>query len=432
MPRRLRIGHSAASFFRGLAYVLGLNATAYYLGWTGAENAVSYSYSTDNGGSWTSTGTTIWAAVTGKTASTLYHCKVRAYDSSGIYDELTLDVTTKGVSDPVTIVSVIGTGTNPYTGGACNYASPDLWEADLNALAGSSSLVTGNCVLEGWLASQQFLNTPCVIEGATTSATCYRHLTAGPGQSFRDPADRRTARLGYDTTRGASMRYNSVSSLPTVDLREGFARVSRLQIYSAGNGTSTFGGWGIHTSSSTNPVYVDQCFVVSGTTEFVLSANYGPHYITDSIFVNNRTNSTPDNIAEENNGVVHTNCIFIAVGNAPPVATVARTGPPGPTPWCYFTDCALFGATNLHDVHWGKGTGGTSATAGTGTPVYSNSFTDSAQCMDITSAVVGLPSGVTQIAVTGLFESTSSSISVMDFRPRSGSALLTADITGCW
>jgi hypothetical protein len=199
-------------------------------------------------------------------------------------------------------------------------------------------------------------------------------------------------------------------------------------IHSAGNGTSTFGGWGIHTSSSTLPVYVDQCFVVSGTDEFVLSANYGPHYITDSIFINRRTNTAPENIAEENNGVLHTNCIFVAVGLQPPVATVARV------PLTHFTDCALFGALYLHDAQYGTGNGTPSDASASpqGHPVYSNSFTDSAKCLDTSGAAVSLPSGVTQISLAGLFESTSSSVTTMDFRPASGSALLAADITGCW
>lgn len=426
------VAWAAAEFFRGGMYILGRNATTYYLGWTGAENALSYSYSTNNGSTWTSAGTTIWAAISGKTASTLYHCKVRAYDSGGTYAELSLDVTTKGASDPQTVVSVVGAGSNPYTGGSCAYAHPAQWEADLTTIAGSANLVTANVELECWLLDEEFLNSPlggvpCSIEGATTSATCRRHLTAGPGQSFRDKPDRRTARLGYSaSSRGAAMRYTSVTTQPVVDLREGHSKVSRLLVNSAGNGTSTFGGWGIHTSSSSLPVYVDQCFVVSGTPEFVLSANYGPHYITNSIFVNRRTNAAPENIAEENNGVVHTNCIFIALGLTPPVCTVARVSASS------FTDCALIGATYLHDAQYGTGDGTVTSPVGTGIPSYANCFTDTAESKNTGGTVVGLPSGVTQIALAGLFESTSSSVSVMDLRPASGSALLAAGITGCW
>lgn len=441
MGRGLRVGASGAplpDFFSAGSYVLGLNTTSYYLGWPAAGYAVSYSYSTDGGGSWTTNGTKLWAAITGRTASTTDHTVVRAFNVSGGYFDVLLDVALPAIGSPTVVVSVIGTGTNPFTGGACDYASPDLWEAAGATIAGNASLVTANKVLEGWLLNQEFLNTPLTIEGMTSSATCYRHITAGPGCSFTDHADRRTNPLRYNAAVGAAMRYGSVTTNPTIDLREGFSRCSRIQVASTGNGTSTFGGWGVHSSSSANPVYLDRMLVQSGTYEFVISINYGPHYITNCLIVNVRpaSASAVENIAEENNGCKHYGCIFLSLGQQAIVATVARTTA------SEFQNCGFFGVQYLHDVQYG--TGGTPATLGTGTPTYSNCFTDTAQAINISGAVVGLPTGVTQIAFdtsTGSgFESKTTGMGNYDARLKTTSALrgagladtthLPIDITG--
>jgi len=417
---------------RGEAYVLGLNSTDYWLGWTEAiGTVVEYEVSLDDGGSWTPTGSQDpWLHVTGRTPAATDETKVRAVFIGGSsVRTLDLDVVLPGIGSRLCIVSVIGTDPNPFNGGgACDYATFGDWELDLVALAGGTSLAAANVLLQAWGLRQEFVNTPFTIQGATTSATCYREATAGPGQSFRDRADRDTAPHRYTGSRGCALRDGSVTDAPTIDLVEDYAHVSRLQIASTGNGTSTHGGWGIHSSRSGAPVYVDRCIIQSGTLRFVLSLNHFSHVVSNCTIVNVRPSGVGqiENIVESNGGVDTINCIQISLGQVAPVASVARQ--PGST----FTKSCAFGVQYLHDVEYGTGDGTVTTPVGTGEPGYVDFFTNTDEAIDISGAVVGLPSGVTQVDPADCFESLTNGMGNYDLRPKAGSPLLAAGVTGAY
>ncbi len=283
--------------FDSVAYAIGVDSDSYLLGWPAAAGAVSYSYAI-NGGSYTTRGTEQWAMVTGRTPSATDSVVVRAYSVSGLSADMPVSVTLAAGGTADTVFSVIGTGTNPF-GGACDYSAPHAWTtAGTTINGGNGSLVSTNKKLIGLMLAEEWLNAPVVFGDGTsaglgnnimtTSATCHRRLNVFPGHSFCDHVDRCASNeLRYDPANGAAMKYGSSTSNPIIDLREAHSGCERIQLSSVGNGTSTWGGWGIHSSSPSAPVYSDRMLVESGTNQFVYSFNYHAHIVSNCIDAGN-------------------------------------------------------------------------------------------------------------------------------------------------
>ncbi len=286
-------------------YVLGLSPTYYTLGWPRVKYATGYEYSLDDGASWTSTGTTPYAEVTGRTAGTTDLIRVRASNGTGT-SEITGSVTLPASGAPTVTRVTVGTGGDYSTPQAAEDAKP------LN-------LVSANVIYEIRLLAQEFstasiTTTGTDIQGSTTDATRYTHITAAPGAAFCDHEDRRTNPLRYNAAVGAALTHNAGAyTIITLDLREGFARASRLQVRSTGNNTSGFGGYAIHTSTAATTCRFDQCILESGTASFVLSP-YGPHIARDCVVINTRPTGT-NIVGEFSLGGKVYNCLFVSTRN---------------------------------------------------------------------------------------------------------------------
>lgn len=339
----------APDWMRAGIDIYGLNSTHYVLGWPAAlsSGSVEYEYSIDGGTTWASAGASLSVSITGRAPATSDLVKVRARGPAQTVSEtLSRTVALPPTGSPQVIVRTIGVGGD--------YPTPQAWQNGAAAELGTNNLVAANVVWEGWCLNQEFVGTyafpVCDIHGHVTNASCYMHLTAAPGASFKDHVNRRTNPLRYNASVGAALTVNQGNLLtPVIDLREGYARVSRLQIRSTGNGRTGWGGWGVHSSSPFAPVFLDDCIVESGTWQFVLSLNYGAHRTRNCLIVAVRppaaqTIQAMGPIGEQNNGSKNYNTLFISVGARSPVATVARTND------CLFQNCGFFGVDAVQDL----------------------------------------------------------------------------------
>lgn len=411
ISRRPNTAHgrgTPVSILWGALSTYALCPTSYILGWPSETGATGYEYSLDNGVSWNLVGVVNSVAVTGRTAGTTDNVRVRA---SG----LSAGTLAKSVSLPTTTTTISRTiGTGGY------YATLQAWNDDAPA-----NLVTADVVWEGLLLNEIHIGpalTPVVyIRNSIVDAVHYKHLTVAPGASFADHADRRTNPLRYNAAVGAAVACGTAAA---IEMYEDFSKVSRLQVKSAGNQTTGWGQYAIHSSVSNGfPLYIDGCILESGTADHVLSLNYGPHVVTNCAVIAtlplSATGTTPSTVGEMNNGSQVYNTLFIAVGQRYPKATVARTNN------CLFKNCGFFGVDMVQDlaVSGGEAPG----------PTYISCFTD---------ATAGtMPGGVTFMAFD---EATGSgfqnkSIDTHDLRLKSTSALINAgssdalistDITG--
>lgn len=113
------------------------------------------------------------------------------------------------------------------TAGGRDYSTIQAWED-----AAPANLVTADQVWRGeCYADSEFVGsgTRVTISGSTSSATCYKELTAATGQSFADAASKL---LRYDASKGVALR-NTNPYATCVVVNESYARLSRLQISSS-------------------------------------------------------------------------------------------------------------------------------------------------------------------------------------------------------
>lgn len=400
----------APDFYEAEIGLYGLNPSSYLIGWPmayDADGVASYAYSLDGGSNWTSTGTNVYAYVTGRTPGATDQVRVKATDSLGnVSSYLSRDVTLPSLGAVPVMMATVGTGGD--------YSTP---QAAINALP--ANLVTAGQNWEILLFNQEWLdNTGAVlldIAPRTTDATHTLRVTAFPGCSFADHPNRRTNPLRYNSTVGASLKANRNSTQnPTVDIRHGFVRFERLQVASVPVVTINGGGWGVHTSSPTYPVVMDQCIVESSNYEFVESFNYGPsallpHVLSRCVIISNRQSGASPamgRIGESGQGYIrHYNCLFVAVGQRSSQAHA------GKQPTVYFENCGFFGVDSIQSV-----TGTNAIPPG---PTYVNCFSD---------APGTLPSGITYMdfstATGAKFENITRG--THDLRLRSGSSLIGA------
>lgn len=265
--------------------VYGLSPTSYLLGWPHANDNVGvtqYEYSLDGGTNWNSAGTSVYASITGRTAATTDQVLVRAKDAAGNVSELLwYPVTLPAAGAPTWVIEYIGIGGD--------YATPAAWQtATALNLVGLNQGRLGLCLNQLFSSSGSgvyALN----MQGASVDATRFRHLSAAPGCSFVDHPSRRSNPLRLDSSYGATIS-NAVASdsedTATIRIQEGYAELSRLQVESIGNGTTTHGGFALHTSTQ-YPCKFWNLFLKTGSAEFVYAA-LGGHIISNSVILNVR------------------------------------------------------------------------------------------------------------------------------------------------
>ena len=375
--------------------VFALSDTGYVIGWSAVAGATSYQYRI-NGGAWADTDSSVSTTITGRTAGSTDTVQVRAIGASGVLPWQTSKSVTLFVAGKTTVSRTIGI--SGY------YATAQEWNDDAPA-----NLITSNVVWEGLLLNQAHTGpslTPALImNGSTADAGHYKHLTAAPGASFADHVNRRTNPLRYNNAVGAAIL---VGTTVAIELYENFGKISRLQVKSAGNQTTGWGQYAIHSSvSNGNPLYIDRCILESGTDNFVLSLNYGPHVTTNCVVIatlpDSASSITPSRIGEMNRGSLVYNTLFVAVGRRYPLATAAGTND------CYFKNCGFFGVDAIQGATESPG------------PVYENCFSDA----------TNRPTGVSFLtfdeAIGSGFEN--KTIGTHDLRLKSTSALIGAGAT---
>jgi hypothetical protein len=254
-------------------YVLALSPTYYTLGWPRVKHATSYDYSLDDGATWASSGTDPFAEITGRTAATTDLIRVRASNPSGS-DEITGSVTLPGSGAPTWTWVTVGAGGD--------WATPQLAEANrpLN-LVGLNQCYQMRLLSGAEFATVNELAAGLDVIGATTDATRYMEITAAPGHSFADHEDRMTNPLRYNPAVGAALKHSPNPSVQSsIDIREGFGRITRMQVASTT-------GYAVHTSTATTTCRFDQCILESAGVNYVLSPN-GPHIATRCVIINTR------------------------------------------------------------------------------------------------------------------------------------------------
>lgn len=378
-------------------YVLGLSPTYYTLGWPRVSGITSYEYSTNDGASWTSTGTTPYAEVTGRTASTTDLIRVRAINGAGS-SEITGSVTLPGAGAATVEVRTIGTGGD--------YATPAAWAA------ASPDFGSTNVIWEGRLLNQEFVGAAeqsiCIL-ATNGTASRYMHLTVAPGAAFCDHENRRTNPLRYDASYGAALRVNMVGSTTGVVRQTGgYSRVSRVQIKSTGNNTAGWGGYGIHSSNSLYPVYCDQCLIETGTDDHAIAYNYGNHIASRCVGILVRPPEAQavrpaSTLLEFNRGTRSHHNTIVAVGGQ-----LYAHGSSAQELGTQFKNTALFGCTRTHNVD---------VQNATTYPTYTNCATD---------ASLQVPSGCAVEVAADCFEGVT--VGTHDLRIKTGSPLIGAGV----
>jgi hypothetical protein len=100
-------------------------------------------------------------------------------------------------------------------------------------------------------ADAEFTSTSAyLIDGITVDATRYIEITAAAGQSFQDNASVRTNALRYNAANGVALRQTS-NYVTMFDVRVGYVRMSRLQIYQQGGAGAVISNNSIDVTNAT-------------------------------------------------------------------------------------------------------------------------------------------------------------------------------------
>ena len=170
------------------------------------------------------------------------------------------------------------------------------------------------------------------LEGITTDATGYRHLTTASGASFIDHADVATNPLRYDSSKGAAV---TSSHQETVLINETHSRVSKLQIQTTND---TYAGYALRINADAE---AHQCITSSvGATGTMPFRSVGG--IASSIFGEQRE-SGATYIARIESGSEIYNSTFIV----PNDITAATTGVRGSYASSTLKNVAIFGCTTF-------------------------------------------------------------------------------------
>jgi hypothetical protein len=107
-----------------------------------------------------------------------------------------------------------------------NFSTLQAWEDAVPATP------TGGYIGECYNDSE--FSARVLIDGHTTSAVNFIHLTAAAGQSFQDHASVRSNPLYYDQTKGVGVSAAPSTSEPIIDIEDDYVTVDRLQVKRTG------------------------------------------------------------------------------------------------------------------------------------------------------------------------------------------------------
>lgn len=269
-----------------------------------------------------------------------------------------------------TVVKTIGTGGD--------YSTLQAWED-----AAPANLVSADQVWEGRVLNNLSSgSTLLTVSGSTSDATRFKHLTAAPGVSFRDHANKLTNPLRADNTKGVEIRCTANWS-PGFQFSEPYCKVSNLLVTGTGSTLAVLNAQGIF----------DSCIFESTTT--VPMCTIGGTVI-NSLFVVRRSGS-----AGAINGETTTNLLNCTVVCPSDFATKPALAIKATYGHGLFKNLAVFGCTSICDG------------SGTNTTCYT----------DIASP----PSGFSVATYANTFENTADA--TRDFRLKAGSALINAGTT---
>ena len=275
-----------------------------------------------------------------------------------------------------TITSTIGTASRQYS-------TLQAWED-----AAPASLVLENVIWQGQAYNDtEFYSTVGTIlslTGSTSSSTCYKELTTGPGQSFRDHANVTTNPLRYDQTKGVGIRVN-VWNNPTILCYEPNVRISNLQVRAvSGSGSSALSIWSYG-------ILATNCIFEAAIYNAIRSDNSGE--FRNCVM----TAESAINVVVINRTANLYNCTVVSLSGSVEVIN-------GSYGTATYKNCAFFSATPA-----------TNLTAGNNTYVFTT-------CI---SNATTLPTGVTSSSLAGAnFVAVGSTCATTDLRINAGSTLI--------
>ena len=275
-----------------------------------------------------------------------------------------------------TITSTIGTASRQYS-------TLQAWED-----AAPVSLVLENVIWQGQAYNDtEFYSTVGTIlslTGSTSSSTCYKELTTGPGQSFRDHANVTTNPLRYDQTKGVGIRV-SVWNNPTILCYEPNVRISNLQVRAvSGSGSSALSIWSYG-------ILATNCIFEAAIYNAIRSDNSGE--FRNCVM----TAESAINVVVINRTANLYNCTVVSLSGSVEVIN-------GSYGTATYKNCAFFSATPA-----------TNLTAGNNTYVFTT-------CI---SNATTLPTGVTSSSLAGAnFVAVGSTCATTDLRINAGSTLI--------
>ena len=178
------------------------------------------------------------------------------------------------------------------------------------------------------------------VSGSTSSSTCYKELTTATGQSFRDNANVQTNALKYNVSNGVGVKTTNAYAI-TIDVNEGYFRMSNLQALSEGFGYAAVRLVG--TNCTAKNCIIEKSAGISGTSYGVLNVDSADSSIINTVvsYLNNMGASTRLINCENHGPITFTNCTVVVASDK----TLTGIGIRGTYCNLVITNCAVFGIT---------------------------------------------------------------------------------------
>jgi hypothetical protein len=194
-------------------------------------------------------------------------------------------------------------------------AYPDIptWWASV-----PTNMITADQVHRGLLLNQEFVITASIVfSGKTADATRYPELTAAPGCSFMDHANRATNPGRYNASVGAAIRCTAAGA--TINVQQSFMRITKLQVANTNTGSTAQPAFYTSGAGVTN-ITTDNCIFESYGVNTSIKAAF--RMTTAASFVRNcyiaqLKNDAAAVIAAFTNGTTVVNCTLVNLGATP-------------------------------------------------------------------------------------------------------------------
>ena len=298
-----------------------------------------------------------------------------------------------------------GIGTGTYMVYGITSGNPATGDVITGASTATCTLTSGTTPDVGIIWQGQCYNdtpftattTSVTISGSTSSATCYKELTTGPGQSFVDNKNIQNTPLMFNTANGVSITNTGFYTGQAVVVTESYARVNKIQ--ARGTQTGNGGAGAISFGNAPTGVWIDRCIAQSsGTGQYNCVIGVGGGTLSNSLAVS---------MVPATNILLHGGIANVNIYNV----TACTISSVGATTYAYrasysvhtHKNCAYFNVTNA--LYSGTGQG---------TPIIQNSYTSGASAF----------SGFTTIP----FSSAGFANTTNDFRLTANSPLINAGV----